>query len=72
MARLAHPQQMRSKLRSLWIVGVASLRSCQPPTFVQSINEEQCIGCEREALFICKAPSCEVCTDRPACFGPEV
>jgi nitrogen fixation protein NifQ len=27
--------------------------------------------CEREALFICKAPSCEVCTDRPLCFGPE-
>ena len=28
--------------------------------------------CEREELFICKAPSCEVCTDRPVCFGPEV
>jgi nitrogen fixation protein NifQ len=27
--------------------------------------------CEREALFICKAPSCDVCTDRPVCFGPE-
>ena len=27
--------------------------------------------CEREALFICKAPSCAVCTDRPLCFGPE-
>jgi nitrogen fixation protein NifQ len=27
--------------------------------------------CERQALFICKAPSCEVCTDRPLCFGPE-
>jgi nitrogen fixation protein NifQ len=27
--------------------------------------------CEREALFICKAPSCAVCSDRPNCFGPE-
>jgi nitrogen fixation protein NifQ len=27
--------------------------------------------CEREELFICKAPSCEVCTDWPVCFGPE-
>jgi nitrogen fixation protein NifQ len=27
--------------------------------------------CERENLFICRAPSCEVCTDRPVCFGPE-
>ena len=27
--------------------------------------------CEREQLFICKAPSCAVCTDRPVCFGPE-
>lgn len=28
--------------------------------------------CERQALFICKAPSCAVCVDRPVCFGPEV
>ena len=28
--------------------------------------------CEREALFICKAPSCAVCTDHALCFGPEV
>ncbi len=27
--------------------------------------------CEREELFICKAPSCDVCCDRPICFGPE-
>ena len=27
--------------------------------------------CEREELFICKAPSCAVCVDRPVCFGPE-
>ncbi len=27
--------------------------------------------CEREELFICKAPSCDVCCDRPVCFGPE-
>ena len=27
--------------------------------------------CEREQLFICKAPSCDVCSDRPLCFGPE-
>lgn len=28
--------------------------------------------CEREQLFICKAPSCAVCVDRPVCFGPEI
>ncbi len=28
--------------------------------------------CEREELFICKAPSCAVCCDRGLCFGPEV
>jgi len=27
--------------------------------------------CEREELFICKAPSCAACSDRPVCFGPE-
>ncbi len=27
--------------------------------------------CEREELFVCKAPSCAVCCDRPVCFGPE-
>jgi nitrogen fixation protein NifQ len=27
--------------------------------------------CERENLFICKAPRCDQCSDRPACFGPE-
>ena len=27
--------------------------------------------CEREELFICKAPSCAECSDRPVCFGPE-
>jgi nitrogen fixation protein NifQ len=27
--------------------------------------------CEREELFICKAPSCAVCSDRAVCFGPE-
>jgi nitrogen fixation protein NifQ len=27
--------------------------------------------CEREELFICKAPSCDICTDRPVCFGAE-
>ncbi|MDZ5458367.1 nitrogen fixation protein NifQ [Azohydromonas lata] len=27
--------------------------------------------CEREEIFICKAPSCAVCTDHPVCFGPE-
>ena len=28
--------------------------------------------CEREQLFICKAPSCAVCCDHARCFGPEV
>jgi nitrogen fixation protein NifQ len=27
--------------------------------------------CEREAITICRAPSCRVCPDRPKCFGPE-
>lgn len=28
--------------------------------------------CEREELFVCRAPSCAVCADQGACFGPEV
>lgn len=27
--------------------------------------------CEREQLFVCKAPSCAVCCDHALCFGPE-
>lgn len=27
--------------------------------------------CEREEIFICKSPSCTVCTDYANCFGPE-
>ena len=27
--------------------------------------------CEGEGLFICRAPSCEVCVERPICFAPE-
>jgi nitrogen fixation protein NifQ len=27
--------------------------------------------CLREELFICKAPTCGVCTDYAVCFGPE-
>jgi nitrogen fixation protein NifQ len=27
--------------------------------------------CERDQLFICKAPSCAVCCDHAQCFGPE-
>ncbi len=27
--------------------------------------------CEREALFVCKSPSCAVCCDYSKCFGPE-
>ncbi len=27
--------------------------------------------CLREELFICKAPTCGVCTDHAVCFGPE-
>ena len=27
--------------------------------------------CEREEIFVCKAPSCAVCVDRPVCFGSE-
>jgi nitrogen fixation protein NifQ len=28
--------------------------------------------CEREEVFICKSPSCAVCTDHALCFGPEI
>jgi nitrogen fixation protein NifQ len=28
--------------------------------------------CERAELFVCRAPSCEVCCDRAVCFGAEV
>ncbi|MDT4332537.1 MULTISPECIES: nitrogen fixation protein NifQ [Methylomonas] len=27
--------------------------------------------CEAEGLYVCRAPSCEVCHDYPQCFGPE-
>ncbi|HDR9001562.1 nitrogen fixation protein NifQ [Burkholderia vietnamiensis] len=27
--------------------------------------------CEREGLFVCKAPSCGACADYAHCFGPE-
>ena len=27
--------------------------------------------CEGEGLYICRAPSCGVCVERPVCFAPE-
>ncbi len=27
--------------------------------------------CEAEGIHACRAPSCEVCTDYPVCFGPD-
>lgn len=27
--------------------------------------------CERAEVFVCKAPSCAVCSDHALCFGPE-
>lgn len=27
--------------------------------------------CESEGIYLCRAPSCEVCSDYRACFGPE-
>ncbi|MGZ8159965.1 MAG: nitrogen fixation protein NifQ [Methylobacter sp.] len=27
--------------------------------------------CETEGLFLCRAPSCNVCIDFPKCYGPE-
>jgi nitrogen fixation protein NifQ len=27
--------------------------------------------CIQEGIYICRAPSCELCTDYPKCFGPE-
>lgn len=28
--------------------------------------------CEAEGIYLCRAPSCEVCNDYPQCFGPEI
>ena len=28
--------------------------------------------CEAEGIYICRAPSCEICHDYPQCFGPEI
>ena len=28
--------------------------------------------CMAEGVYVCRAPSCEVCADYSACFGPEV
>jgi nitrogen fixation protein NifQ len=28
--------------------------------------------CAEEGLYVCRAPSCEVCQDYPACFGDEI
>lgn len=27
--------------------------------------------CQREGVYVCRAPSCQVCADYPICFGPE-
>lgn len=27
--------------------------------------------CEAEGIYVCRAPSCDVCVDYPRCFGPE-
>ena len=27
--------------------------------------------CSAEGIYVCRAPSCGVCADYPACFGPE-
>ena len=27
--------------------------------------------CIQEGIYICRAPSCELCSDYPKCFGPE-
>lgn len=27
--------------------------------------------CETEGIYVCRAPSCDVCVDYPRCFGPE-
>ena len=27
--------------------------------------------CESEGIYVCRAPSCDVCTDYQVCFGPE-
>ncbi|HMN82053.1 MAG TPA: nitrogen fixation protein NifQ [Burkholderiaceae bacterium] len=27
--------------------------------------------CEREQIFVCRSPSCAVCSDYDYCFGPE-
>ncbi len=27
--------------------------------------------CESEGIYVCRAPSCDICVDYPRCFGPE-
>ena len=27
--------------------------------------------CQQEGIYVCRAPSCQVCTDYSLCFGPE-
>lgn len=27
--------------------------------------------CEQEGIYVCRAPSCDVCSDYLNCFGPE-
>ena len=27
--------------------------------------------CEAEGIYVCRAPSCDICVDYPRCFGPE-
>jgi nitrogen fixation protein NifQ len=27
--------------------------------------------CATEGVYVCRSPSCEVCADYDACFGPE-
>lgn len=27
--------------------------------------------CEAEGIYVCRAPSCDVCIDYPKCFGSE-
>jgi len=27
--------------------------------------------CEQQGIYVCRAPSCDVCTDYEVCFGPE-
>lgn len=56
-----------SQLMAHWFASLAELNT-QHMKWKKFLYKQLCT---REEIFICKAPSCQVCTDHPVCFGPE-